>query len=470
MRFTRLITTLVLAALATLAMAEVASAKAPYERADAIAGNLFEARSDLILDGGAQAEEDVADARNALSGTLVAGLATSSPSNLRVLRSALDDATLAVARSDEVALAAARGQALAALRHGAYDVAIDATAEGQVERARAWLLIRDFRQITRFTRPGVDATSALDDLEALKISADEAVLSVRKDLYDAYQARLTTFLDEADEASERDYNATLAESAALVNGYWKIISPEYEVQRSAAQRETVDATFDALAAAALRGDDQAFRDARDEALEGIDGFTAAPFTPEEEIRRAQQFIRFLDLVPVEYDRGTDDGNVTLAFEIEEAVAFSEAAQQAFTDLEPTLAEIDPAASAEIEGALVELESITEVGQRGRRRRLAGRDRSRSRDSFSGLRGDSARRSGSNRARRRTSTWSRSASTRWKPRSRPASASRPSRRAFPPTRSSSSGRSACFARSTRSSPRRSRATSGSARTRRPAWRS
>ena len=179
----------------------------------------------------------MADARLALSGVLAAGLEKSSPENLKALEAALEDAEQAVAEGDEVGLAAARGEALAALRHGAYDVAIDATAGGQVERARAWLLIRDFRQITRFTRPGVDATSALDDLEAGEITPDEAVLSVRKDLYDAYQTRLTTFLDEADQASQRGYNATLAESAALVNGYWEIISPEFESQRSAGRAQ-----------------------------------------------------------------------------------------------------------------------------------------------------------------------------------------------------------------------------------------
>ena len=73
--------------------------------------------------------------------------------------------------------------------------------------------------------------------------------------------------------------------------------------------------------------------ARDRALDGLDGFTAAPFTPEEQARRAQQLIRFLDLVPVEYDHGTDDGEVTLAFEIQEAIAFTEGAQSAFNDLE-----------------------------------------------------------------------------------------------------------------------------------------
>ncbi len=448
MRAIRPVTAPFIALLAALALAQPAGAKAPYEHADAIAADLFDARSSLILDGGTQAAEDVADARLALSGALVAGLKKSSPENLRALEGALEDAEQAVAEGDEVALAAARGEALAALRHGAYDVAIEATAKGQVERARAWLLIRDFRQITRFTRPGVDATSALDDLEAGDITADEAVLSVRKDLYDAYQTRLTSFLDEADEASQRGYNATLAESAALVNGYWEIISPEYESQRSVADRKELDETFAGLAADALRSDDRSFRADRDEALAAMDGFTAAPFTPEEEVRRAQQFIRFLDLVPVEYDRGTDDGEVTLAFEIQEAIAFSEAAQQAFTDLEPTLAGIDAETSAEVEAALLELEAISKAANEGGE--VASQDEIESvhETAASGLRGDGARRNGSSRAPRPTSTSSTSASTRWRPRSRPASASRPSRPAFPRTPSSSSGRSASFARSTR----------------------
>ncbi len=124
------------------------------------------------------------------------------------------------------------GRALAALRHGAYDVAIDATARRQVERARAWLLIRDFRQITRFTRPGVDATKRTgrprgrrDQPRTRRSSASARTFTTRT------RRASTTFLDEADQASERGYDATLAESAALVNGYWQIISPEYEAQR-----------------------------------------------------------------------------------------------------------------------------------------------------------------------------------------------------------------------------------------------
>ena len=59
-------------------------------------------------------------------------------------------------------------------------------------------------------------------------------------------------------------------------------------------------------------------------------------------RRAQQLLRFLALVPVEYDRGVSDTRVTLDFEIQEAVAFRTGAAAAFADLRDQLAKRDAA--------------------------------------------------------------------------------------------------------------------------------
>ena len=160
------------------------------------------------------------------------------PSDLRAVRHDLAAARAAAPRGDEVALAAARGRIVAALRRGAYAVTLDATRSGNVPRARAWLLVRDFRQATRFTRPGVDATAALEGLAARDIDPRDAAIGVKKDLLDAYQSRLLTYLDEAEQALERSYGAALAENAALAAGYWPILADEYERQRGAAQRRS----------------------------------------------------------------------------------------------------------------------------------------------------------------------------------------------------------------------------------------
>ena len=96
------------------------------------------------------------------------------------------------------ALAAARGEIVAALRRGAY--AVDAGRRPRRRRRTrpAWLLVRDFREATRFTRPGVDATAAIDDLAAGELEPDDAATQVKKDLLDAYQARLGDYLVEAE--------------------------------------------------------------------------------------------------------------------------------------------------------------------------------------------------------------------------------------------------------------------------------
>ena len=70
------------------------------------------------------------------------------------------------------------------------------------------------------------------------------MIGIRKDLLDAYQARLVTYLDEAEQAVERGFDAALAENAALAAGYWSILAPTYQEQRSpAAQARSCDAAL-----------------------------------------------------------------------------------------------------------------------------------------------------------------------------------------------------------------------------------
>ncbi len=267
--------TAAIAALA-LAFAQPASAAAPWEQAERIRADLFEAQTSLLLDGGTGATVAVDHARGALAGELERGLRSRSPRELRVIAAQLAAARGAAASRDEVALAAARGRTLAALRRGAYAVTLGATRDGAVAEARAWLLIRDFRQATRFTRPGVDATAALEALGPARIDADQAASAVKKDLLDAYQARLLTYLDEAEQARQRDFATALAENAALAAGYWPIIADEYERQRGIADRRAVDRDFAALDRAAAGGNGAAFLRARDQVREGTRRLHGSP--------------------------------------------------------------------------------------------------------------------------------------------------------------------------------------------------
>lgn len=317
--------------------------------ADRITNSLTEAQTDLILRDPARGS--VGEAERALSGSLRRGLATGAPDDLREMENQLELAARAVVAGDSVALGAARGTITAALRRAAFHRAIELTAAGRPAAAREWLQIRDFRQSTRFTRVGTEATDALIALENGDLTPDEAVLQVRKDLLDTYQSRLGTNLAEAEQAAERGFPERLAETAAMVEGYWRIIAGEYEQQRGPDEAAATSRDFRKLAAQAARGDLPGFRAAARAGANDLKAFVAAPFTDEELARRAAQLTRFLDLIPVEYRDGTEDGRITIAFELQEATAFHDGVKQAFTDLEAALIEIDPAAVAAVRNDL-----------------------------------------------------------------------------------------------------------------------
>ena len=81
----------------------------------------------------------------------------------------------------------------------------------------------------------------------------------------------------------------------------------------------------------------------------LEGFRAAPLAPAEQARRAGQLDRFLRLVPIEYDRGVEGSRVTLAFEIQEAISFRDAAAAALADIAPTLLQRDAKCDARADG-------------------------------------------------------------------------------------------------------------------------
>ena len=173
------------------------------------------------------------------------------------------------------------------------------TARGDAATAKRWLLLREYRTATRFTRPGAQRDARARPARARQAHADgRRARPSSKDLLDAYQARLRELLADARRGIEQDLPARRAEAAAQAAGYFAILAPRYAEDRGAAAEEQASAAFAALPEA---GDDLAA--ALDAAEKALEGFTAAPFTPEEAARRAQQLLQFLALVPVEYGRG-----------------------------------------------------------------------------------------------------------------------------------------------------------------------
>ena len=160
-----------LASAALLCCAGSAAAEPPWQAADAIRAELFEAQTQQLFEergGDAVAAGGSAPRRRRCA----AGSRQSAPAELREIR----------------ALAAAKpsGRSPGSTKRGWRPPAggssppcagahsrLPSTAarRGEAARARSWMQIRDFRQTTRFTRPGVDGTAALQQLAAGEIIA-----------------------------------------------------------------------------------------------------------------------------------------------------------------------------------------------------------------------------------------------------------------------------------------------------------
>src|SRR6478735_619678 len=231
---------------ALLFLAPAAHAQAPWETAGKVTDGLFDAQTELVLSGTDAAASDAARARKAYAGEFESTIAEADPAADQAIEDGLEAAATAAEDDDAAALAAARGTVRAGLFRGAYAVITEAAARGDADTARRWLLLREYRTATRFTRPGAEGTLALEQLGRGALSPKAATQAVRKDLLDAYQARLRELLADVRRGIEQDLPAREAEAAAQAAGYFAILAPRYAEDRGAPAAEQAQAAFDGL--------------------------------------------------------------------------------------------------------------------------------------------------------------------------------------------------------------------------------
>jgi high-affinity iron transporter len=330
---------------------------------DSAWGAAAQARQELSGVGSFLVLGDDAAARAALERSAPSVLAALAGER-RAADAALADARSAVAAGDERAVATATTTLSGLLLATAYRETLAAVRRGNLGAARGWLLVREYRPPTRFTRAPADATVALASLEQRRIGRKAALAEVRTDLLDTYDALFRDALDRAGDAAGRGFAVRTAQSAALADSYWRIVEGAYRSQRGAVAARRASAAMASLTKAAANGNADGVTAAGARVEQTLAGFRAAPLEPAELLRRAGQVDRFLQLVPIEYGRGVSDGRVTLAFEIQEAVTFRDGAASALRDVEPTLAARDAAATQRLLGIVEGLGGTLAAAARG----------------------------------------------------------------------------------------------------------
>ena len=339
-------------ALLLLAGSAFAQDVMPASAGAALNEQLFAAQSALINGNSDESVEAVEAAQTLFASQLQPALTALEPAQMDAFEAAFGAAAEAAQAGDSVALAAARADIWTRLLNASAQQVLVASASADVAGARRWLLLREFRPATRFSRPGADATIALQRLGAGEMEADAALTAVRTDLLDTYQALLQQALANGDDAGERGFAMRRAEEAALAAGYFDLLAPMYAEQRGDDALDAAQTTFASLKQAAITSDADAYTSARAEVDAALAGFRAAPLSPAEAARRAGQLTRFLTLVPVEYERGVRDGQISNDIEIQEALTFQAGAVAAFRDLESLLSARDAEATQQL-GALLD---------------------------------------------------------------------------------------------------------------------
>lgn len=315
----------------------------PAETATGIREALFNAQIALTTDPtGAQSALEQAQA--AYTGSFAQAIQAAAPQANEQIISGLADAASALSENQAGAFAAARAQIWTAILWGSQTIVEHAVQQKDAATAQTWLPVREFRATTRFSRPNTSATLALAGLSQGSQSPKDALLAVRADLFDTYQAELTEALHDLPAADSQGFSVRRAELASLAQGYFQILSTAYRQERGESALQTAQTAFQDLHTAAVAGNDL------NEPLQRVDAalrhFRAAPLTAVEQARRAGQLLRYLSLVPVEYHRGVSGNEVIHDFEVQEAVTFHAGAYAAFADLESLLDARDPGATAQ----------------------------------------------------------------------------------------------------------------------------
>jgi high-affinity iron transporter len=184
----------------------------PAQIAESIRTSLVRAQLSLMDDPKAAAELLNAVEVSYQTG-LAAQISASNPEAHMRVTAALKDRENNVSGQQAAAFAAARAQAWTGILAGSYSVVEEAIQNGDGVRAQTWLPLREFRTATRFSRPNVSATVSVESFISGTASAEDALLAVRADVLDTYQARLSESLHDLTTADTNGFASRRAAAA-----------------------------------------------------------------------------------------------------------------------------------------------------------------------------------------------------------------------------------------------------------------
>lgn len=335
-----------------LAVPASAAELVPWQDAESLRMESAAIQRLLFRSPDADLREDVggrlARIRHLWGDRLQAAYAAAVPAQARVVAVAVSEFDAAVSRWDPAAAAGARAKIWTGLIDGAFRATLARLDEGRVEAAAEWLNIREYARTSRDTAASIAMREAL----AGRLDAGQARASIEAELLGVYAGELRRSVGEARAHLASGYEVQLAAALARAGGLYGLLSDNIAERLAAAPAGSVAriANLSAQKGPAL-----------DAVLAEVEGalaaYAPASLSAEEIDRRVRLLVRFVGLVPVEYEKGVRDGEITIPFEYFEAGLFRDRAEMLFGDLGYDLAERSPVAFERLSAILAQMKSL-----------------------------------------------------------------------------------------------------------------
>ncbi len=237
---------------------------------------------------------------------------------------------------DTVGLALISSRLWTGLLQAGSSMTLIALQKGDGKNANNWLRLRDPHPSASTNSFRADANSEIYALIDGQRKAEDVYSIVQAELMDTYQGRLKDTLLVADESLAPDSRLTLGEQIGLAAGYFKIIAPAYGEYKGETALKALQSDFDQLVSVVETGDAAAYTTIRTRIDDALSGFNAAPLTDVELSRTAGKMMRYLTLVPLEYDKAVKNGQIIDNEQYEEAVSYLQLGRLAYKQLRPVI--------------------------------------------------------------------------------------------------------------------------------------
>lgn len=275
-----------------------------------------------------------------------------SPDQAGHVDAAIDAFGEAAARWDAVSASAARARLWTTMIDGAFRATMTSLDAGRNADAATWLNIREYARTSRDTAAAIAMREAL----AGRLEPGEARRVIEAELLGIYAGELRRAIAEARSHLAADYGVQLAAARSRALGLHALLSENMTARLGAEPARAIAAKFVGLAAA-----DTLKRSALDGLLADIERslaiYAPSSLSTEQRDRRVRLLARFIGMVPIEYEKGVRDGEVTIPFEYFEAGLFRDRAEMLFGDLGSDLAERSPQSFDRLAELLADMKAL-----------------------------------------------------------------------------------------------------------------